>query len=171
MSKTPAAFGLVLLAVIATQFTIANACSGKQVLLQDDFQTLASNWGQTNTHEFVRNGRLVIEPALNHQYKTLSAGNLFSAMDACVGVTMVADGDNSFGAIAFWATDIDNLYEFYVTPRGYFGISRTVNGRWYTVVAYQAAPSVKKGNKQLNLLRLVTKDNRAIAYINGVQVA
>jgi hypothetical protein len=171
----PQIFALAALAFAAALAVspIARACEGNRVLLQDNFQTMASNWGTANDSQSVNAGKLVITPTLDQTYVTLSGGNLFTDMDACVDVAIAKGGPqmvHTYAGLAFWATDYQNYYELMVGPSGTFGVDRILPGRRVSIMEFATSPTVKTGVGQVNRLRVQTKGNTATFYINGTQV-
>lgn len=164
---------IVAVAAVLVVAPIVNACEGNQVLLQDNFQTMASNWGAANDNQAVNNGKMVLTPALNASYVTLDGGYVFTDMDACVNVVLTKGGPkmiHTYGGLAFWATDYQNYYELMAGPSGTFGVDRILPGRRISIMAFATSPAVKSGVGQINQLRVQTKGNTATFYINGTQV-
>jgi hypothetical protein len=153
---------------------IVHACTGNQVLLEDNFQTFASNWGTPDDFHSVKNGQMVLSPPLNLINMYFSSGNIFNDMSACVDVAIATGGPkliNTFGGIAFWSVDVNNTYYMGVGPTGTFSVSRYAGGRYFSIVGWSANPAVKSGLNQVNHLRVVTKGTQATLYINDKQVA
>jgi hypothetical protein len=150
------------------------ACEGNQVLYQDDFKTITSNWGSANDNQAVKDGKMVLKPALNATYVTLSGGNVFTDMDACVDVAITKGGPkmvHTYGGLAFWAADYQNYYELIIGPSGTFGVDRILPGRRVSIMTFATSSAVKSGVGQVNQLRVQTKGSTATLYINGTQVA
>jgi hypothetical protein len=171
----PQTFALAAAAFAATLVVspIVRACEGNQVLLQDDFKTMASNWGAANDNQAVKDGKMVITPALNSTYVMLDGGYVFTDMDACVDVALAKGGPqmvHTYGALAFWGTDYQNYYELMVGPSGTFSVDRILPGRRIVIMEFATSPAVKSGVGQVNRLRVQTKGNAATLYINGTQV-
>ncbi len=171
----PQTFALAAVALVAVLAVspIVRACEGNQVLLQDNFQTMASNWGAANDNQAVNNGKMVLTPALNATYVTLDGGYVFTDMDACVDVALTKGGPkmvHTYGGLAFWGTDYQNYYELMVGPSGTFGVDRILPGRRISIMTFATSPAVKSGVGQVNRLRVQTKGNAATLYINGTQV-
>ena len=166
------AFTMLSIATVLVS-PIAHACQGNQVLLQDNFQTMASNWGAANDNQSVSNGKLVISPALNASYVALDGGYVFTDMDACVDVVLTKGGPklvHTYGGLAFWATDYQDYYELMVGPSGTVGVDRILPGRRISIMTFANSSAVKSGVGQMNQLRVQTKGNTATLYINGTQV-
>jgi hypothetical protein len=169
MSLTLSFAGLVLVSSAAHA-----ACTGSQVLFQDNFQSMASNWGSPDDNHSVKNGMMVVSPPVNQTYTYLNSGNIFTDMSACVDVTATAGGPKQsylWGGLAFWATDVNNQYFFAVAPFGTFSVSRYLNKNFYKVVDWTANAAIKKGLNQVNRLSAVIKGNQATFFVNDTQVA
>ncbi len=166
----------VVMLTVAAALTVApivGACEGNRVLLQDDFKTLASNWGTANDNQSVKDGKMVLTPAFDATYLTLSGGNLFTDMDACVDMALAKGGPkmvHTYGGLAFWATDYRNYYELMIGPSGTFGVDRILPGRRVPIMTFATSPAIKSGLSQVNRLRVQTKGSTATFYINGTQV-
>jgi hypothetical protein len=157
-----------------TSSAVHAGCTGSQVLLQDNFQSMASNWGTADDNHSVKNGMMVISPPVNQTYIYLNSGNIFTDMSACVDLTATTGGAKEgylWGGIGFWATDVNNLYYFAVAPAGTYSVSRYLNNHWYKVVDWTASAAIKKGLNQVNHLSVVTKGNQATFFVNDTQVA
>lgn len=173
MCRQPIALAAVAFAAALAAAPIVQACEGNQVLLQDDFKTMASNWGAASGNQTVKDGKMVLTPALNATYVTLDGGFVFTDMDACVDVVIIKGGPrmvHTYGGFAFWATDHQNYYELMIGPSGTFGVDRIMPGRRITIMPFATSSAVKSGVGQVNRLRVKTKGNIATLYINGIQV-
>jgi hypothetical protein len=161
------------IAAVLAAAQIVSACEGNKILLQDDFKTLASNWGTVSDNQAVKDGKMVLTPSLNATYVTLDSGYLFTDMDACVDVAITKAGPqmvHTYGGIAFWASDYHDYYELMIGPSGTFGVDRILPGRRVSIMPFTDSPAVKRGMGQVNRLRVQTKGNNATLYINGTRV-
>lgn len=168
--------GLVLsfAGFVLTSSAVHAACTGNQVLFQDNFQSMASNWGTPDDNHSVKNGMMVVSPPVDKINIYLSSGNIFTDMSACIDVTAATGGPKEsflYAGFGFWATDINNLYYFAVAPFGTFSVSRYFNNNFYKVVDWTQSAAIKKGLNQTNSLSVVTKGNQATFFINNTQVA
>jgi hypothetical protein len=148
-------------------------CTGSQVLLQDNFQSMASNWGAPDDNHSIKNGMMLISPPMSQVYTYLSSGNIFTDMSACVDVTATTGGPKLsylYAGLAFWATDPNDQYYFAVAPFGTFSVGRYLNKNFYKVVDWTANAAIKKGLNQVNSLSVVTKGNQATFFVNDTQV-
>lgn len=174
MRRGSVVVGVAMLVALALHVPAASACMGSNVLLQDNFQTMAANWGEASDEQFVQNGSFIIKPHVNIEHTTLNKGNVFTDMDACVDLVVASAGPqlmHNYAGLAFWAVDTNNDYEFLVSPQGTFAIYREVAGRWITVTDWAKNPAIKPGLNQVNTLRIVTKGNQATFYVGGTQLA
>jgi len=168
--------GIALLAGVAAIVAapLADACTGIRVLLQDNFQIMTTNWGGANDNVALKNGAMTVSPSLGANYIVLNQGNLFTDMTACVDVAIVQGGPqmvHTFGGIAFWAADINNLYNFVLGPSGTYSIARYVDGRIINIAGFTGDPAIKAGLNQVNHLRVVTRGNQATLFVNDKQIA
>jgi hypothetical protein len=164
---------ILSIAAVLAAAPIVSACEGNQVLLQDDFKTMASNWGPASDNQAVKDGKMVISPTLNATYVTLDGGYLFTDMDACVDVAITKGGPklvHTYGGLAFWATSYQNYYELMIGPSGTFGVDRILPGRRVPIMQFATSSAVKSGIGQVNRLRVQTKGNSATLYINGTKL-
>ena len=149
----------------------ALACKGSQVLFQDNFAILDPAWGNPNQNLSVKDGKLILQPNLNAGFVALNQGNLYNDVDACIKMSMAKSDDPAWGAgLVFWAKDNSNYYALLVSGDGQFSVRRYVNDRALTPVDWRENVSIKKGIGQVNELRVVTRGNRATAYINDTEV-
>ncbi len=113
MSRFRIGLGLSIFAVIILAAPIAHACTGNQVLLQDNFQVWASNWGTPDDFHSIKDGHMVISPPFSQADIYFSQGNIFNDMSACVDVAITTGGPKlgfTFAGIAFWSVDVNNTY-------------------------------------------------------------
>ena len=174
MSRFRIWLGLSTLAATILLAPIVNACTGNQVLLQDNFQVWASNWGTPDDFHSIKNGQMVISPPFSQADIYFSQGNIFNDMSACVDVAITTGGPKlgfTFAGIAFWSVDVNNTYYLGVAPAGTFSVARYVAGRSISIVPWTSNPAVKTGLNQVNHLRVVTKGGQATLYVNDKQVA
>jgi hypothetical protein len=174
MSRFMAGWGLAMIAALVLAAPGANACTGSQVLLADNFQTLTNNWTAADGNHFVKNGQLVVTPPLNGVYMYFNQGNLFTDVSACIDVTMTTAGPkmiNTFAGITFWSVDVNNTYYLGIGPTGTFSVARYVAGRYIAIVGWTGSPAIKTGLNQVNHLQVVTKGTQATLLVNDKQVA
>jgi glucose/mannose transport system substrate-binding protein len=143
---------------------------GAEVLYEDNFTNLDPSWGTPGEILSVREGKLVLKPALNTTQSVLNQSNVFDDADVELQITL-SNGDPGVpGGLVFWAKDYSNFYCFCIDANGSFKISHFVIDRWLNPVGWTQSDSINKGIGQTNKLRVVTKGRQATAYINDKEV-
>ena len=144
--------------------------SSAQVLYEDNFTNLDPSWGTPGEILSVREGKLVLKPALNTTQSVLNQSNVFDDADIELQITL-SNGDPGVpGGLVFWAKDYSNFYCFCIDANGSFKISHFVIDRWLNPVGWTQSDSINKGVGQTNKLRVVVKGRQAAAYINDKEV-
>jgi glucose/mannose transport system substrate-binding protein len=143
---------------------------GGDILYEDDFTNLDPSWGTPGDILSVKDGKLVLKPALNTTQSVLNQSNVFDDADIEVEVTLSSGDPIVAGGLIFWAKDYSNFYCLCVDGKGSFKISHFVTDRWLTPVGWTENDAVSKGVGQNNKLRVVTKGRQATAFINDKQV-
>ena len=93
------------------------------------------------------------------------------ACDASVSLTFEKAEDPVKGSgLVFWAKDYNDYYVLVLTPAGSIEVQRYVGKRWLQPVAWRQIDNARKGENVENILRVVTKGNTAIAYVNGKEI-
>lgn len=159
---------IVLLLLPSVQSVLAG-----EVLLEDNFASVDPGWAAPNEYWKVEAGKLIITPPTpNRSFPLINIANVFDNADITVEVMLAEGGDPSHGGgIVFWGKDRNNYYVFTVYEDGRVGIFRLVANRWLNPVPVAPNDAVKKGFGESNTLRVVTKGNQALAYVNDKQVA
>jgi glucose/mannose transport system substrate-binding protein len=139
---------------------------GGDILYEDDFTNLDPSWGTPGDILSVKDGKLILKPALNTTQSVLNQSNVFDDADIEVEVTLAAGDPIVAGGLIFWAKDYTNFYCLCVDANGSFKISHFVTDRWLTPVGWTETGAVNKGVGQVNKLRVVTKGRQATAFIN-----
>jgi hypothetical protein len=169
----------IMTIAIAAMFAaapIVNACEGNEVLFQDYFRSPREWPTPPDGFHAVRDGKLLIAPALNLAYLTSvhPNGRSLVDMDACVDVALVRGGTqmvHTYGGLAFWIRSRNDYYLIVIGPSGTFAVERWFSNRYLTIVPFTTSTAVKSGPNQVNRLRVTTRGNAAVLYINGIQVA
>jgi glucose/mannose transport system substrate-binding protein len=143
---------------------------GGDILYEDDFTNLDPSWGTAGDILSVKDGKLVLKPALNTTQSVLNQSNVFDDADIEVEVTLSSGDPIVPGGLIFWAKDYSNFYCFSIDANGSFKISHFVIDRWLTPVGWTESNAINKGVGQANKLRIVTKGRQATAYINDKEV-
>src|SRR5215831_6968439 len=151
-------------------FAPVGKASGGEVLYEDNFTNLDPSWGTPGEILSVKEGKLVLKPALNTTQSVLNQSNVFEDADVELQITL-SNGDPGVpGGLVFWAKDYSNFYCFCIDANGSFKISHFVIDRWLNPVGWTQSDSINKGVGQTNKLRVVTKGRQATAYINDKEV-
>jgi glucose/mannose transport system substrate-binding protein len=143
---------------------------GGDILYEDDFTNLDPSWGTPGDILSVKDGKLVLKPALNTTQSVLNQSNVFDDADIQVEVTLSSGDAIVAGGLIFWAKDYSNFYCLCVDADGSFKISHFVTDRWLTPVGWTESAAVNKGIGQVNKLRVVIKGRQATAFVNDQQV-
>ena len=147
------------------------ALADPQPLFEDTFGALDPSFGTPGPTLNVSGGMLQMNPGTGIVIALYQVG--FFA-DADISATFnctagdAAMGNNNAG-ILFWAVDKSNFYQAVAGTDGTCEINRLSGGRWL-YPATGSSPAVKKGLNAANVLRVVTKGNQAMFYINGTKV-
>src|SRR5262245_39150109 len=144
--------------------------SAAEVLYEDNFTNLDPSWGTPGEILSVREGKLVLKPALNTTQSVLNQANVFDDADVELQITLSNGDPGVAGGLVFWAKDYSNFYCFSIDANGSFKISHFVIDRWLNPVGWTESDSINKGVGQTNKLRVVTKGRQATAYINDKEV-
>ena len=151
----------------------ANACKGSKILFADDFRDADPAWPVDTTNLYaIGDGKFTITPvataAPNVMWIALYGGSLFGDVDMCVTLTFPAGegvGEQS-GGLAFWGTDINNVYRFGISPGGTASIIRWQNGKVLFPVSWRKADAIKTAPGATNTLRVTLNGMSATTYIN-----
>ena len=143
---------------------------GADILYEDDFTNLDPSWGTPGDILSVREGKLVLKPALNTTQSVLNQSNVFDDADIEVQVALSSGDPVVPAGLIFWAKDYSNFYCFSIDANGSFKVSHFVVDRWLVPVGWTESAAIRKGIGQPNKLRVVTKGRQATAYINDKEV-
>jgi hypothetical protein len=109
-----ARFWTLCVCALATLLSLApfGEVSGAEVLYEDNFTNLDPSWGTPGEILSVREGKLVLKPALNTTQSVLNQANVFDDADVELQITL-SNGDPGVpGGLVFWAKDYSNFYCF-----------------------------------------------------------
>src|SRR5215469_15934237 len=144
--------------------------SAGDVLYEDNFTNLDPSWGTPGEILSVKEGRLVLKPALNTTQSVLNQSNLFEDAETEVQITLSSGDPNVPGGLVFWGKDYSNFYCLCIDANGSFKVSHFVVDRWLNPVGWTESDAINKGVGQTNKLRVVTKGRQATAYINDKEI-
>ncbi len=143
---------------------------GGDVLYEDNFTNLDPSWGTPGDILSVKDGKLILKPALNTTQSVLNQSNVFDDADIAVDVILSTGDPIVPGGLIFWAKDYSNFYCLSIDANGSFKISHFVTDRWLSPVGWTKSEAMNTGLGQVNKLRVVTKGRQATAYINDKEV-
>jgi tetratricopeptide (TPR) repeat protein len=142
----------------------------QKILYEDDFSRLDPSWGIFGDILSVKDGKLVLKPALNTTQSVLNLFNIFNDADIQVEVALASGATIVEGGLTFWAKDYTDFYSLFIDANGSFRISHFVNGRWLILVGWTKSEAINKGVGKVNKLRVVTKGAQMTAFINDKQI-
>ncbi len=143
---------------------------GGDILYEDNFTNLDPSWGTPGDILSVKDGKLMLKPALNTTQSVLNQSNVFDDADIAVDVILSTGDPIVPGGLIFWAKDYSNFYCLSIDASGSFKISHFVTDRWLSPVGWTKSDAIVQGIGQVNKLRVVTKGRQATAYINDKEV-
>ena len=82
---------------------------GGDVLYEDNFTNLDPSWGTPGEILSVKEGKLVLKPALNTTQSVLNQSNVFDDADTEVTITLSSGDPIVPGGLIFWAKDYGNF--------------------------------------------------------------
>jgi uncharacterized protein len=142
----------------------------QKILYEDDFSRLDPSWGIFGDILSVRDGKLVMKPAVNTTQSVLNLFNTFNDADIQVEVGLASGAPVVVGGLIFWAKDYADFYCLRIDANGSFEISHFVASRWLIPVGRTKSEAINKGLGKINKLRVVTKGPQMTAFINDQQV-
>ncbi len=162
-------FHISALIALLSLAPIRNVCGG-EVLYEDNFTNLDPSWGTPGEILSVKDGKLILKPALNTTQSVLNQSNVFDDADIAVDIILSAGDPIVPGGLIFWAKDYSNFYCLSIDANGSFKISHFVTDRWLSPVGWTKSEAMNTGIGQVNNLRVVTKGRQATAYVNDKEV-
>lgn len=145
------------------------ACEGKKVLFEDNFNELQSTWDGSPNEVKVEDGRMVVSSKADWTVWVPNTASVYDDIDMCVDVTTVeaVDPKTNFVGLVFWYADDKNFYTVETDASGNASIWRKQRGKWLEQINWTKVPTLHIGDGAMNRLRVVTKGNTATFYING----
>jgi hypothetical protein len=140
--------------------------------LRNKFTSLDPGWGSPDKAFEVKDGKLVVQPAVKETYSAVYEGNIFpNDMDVSVTMKFVKAEDPTWGAgLLFWSKGLKDFYGLLINANGWFTIQRRVGDRFINPVSWRENAAINKGVGADNLLRVVTKGTQAKVYVNDKEV-
>jgi uncharacterized protein len=142
----------------------------QKILYEDDFSRLDPSWGIFGDILSVKDGKLVLKPAVNTNQSVLNLFNIFNDADIQVQVALASGASIVEGGLTFWAKDYTDFYCLFIDANGSFKISHFVAGRWLIPIEWTKSEAINRGVGKVNKLRVVTKGGQMTAFINDKQI-
>ena len=134
--------------------SVAAACEGGRVLMDDSFAKLNPAWGVSldQKTEKIDDKGLAVDYAPGGVKRALSQWGFFDNAVACASYTVeykCTDPEKCetqpYVGLVVWGVDLANYYAFEVAPLvGIYSVQRLQDNRWLTPVAWAELPGGKK---------------------------
>jgi len=148
------------------------ACEGTTTIFEDEFRDDSGGWSFAPAIR-VENSSLVVVAPANNVLKSLNIANTVKKADICVETTF-KDAPTSkipvSAGLMFWSTDFNNYYSLQIQVNGAVGIWRYQSGTWLGLRQNTEDSSVKKGQGEVNTLRVKASDKIVSLFVNGVLI-
>jgi len=148
----------------------AAPCSGKHVLMADDFAAVPSGFqGESTSAE---NGRFKAKPRPSYR-QIFTYGRKFSGdLDICILVQIpgrFVSSDDTWAGLIFGASDSKNFYAFVINPSGQASLFQVKSGKLSPAIDWRDMDDVKSDPGAKNLIRVVVQSQLATLFVNGVK--
>jgi hypothetical protein len=74
--------------------------------------------------------------------------------------------DNNLGLLVRYQEDNEHFYWFQISSDGYFSVDLWEEGKWTSLVPWEASPAIQQGLNATNRLRLVCRGSEFQFYVN-----
>ncbi|MHA1554969.1 MAG: hypothetical protein ACTSU0_11230 [Alphaproteobacteria bacterium] len=147
-------------------------CPGLDILLEDEFEQLASPWGAPDGQFLVEDGSLVVTPGSGTDYWREHAGGVYDDIDMCLTVTVRRgiDPTEAKAGVIFWYQDVNNFYVLQIAPNRMASVWRRQRGKWLEQLPWQRVEVANAGDGGVNELRVTTVDDMATFFVNGSNI-
>lgn len=158
--------------IVVSVLVLASVSWGGSVLYEDKFTSLDPGWGAADNSFDIKDGKMVVQPAVKQSYTAMYEGNIFpNDMDASISMKFAKAEDPTWGAgLLFWGKGSNDFYGVLINANGWFTVQRRVGDRFINPVSWREDAAIKKGPGVDNRLRVVTKGTKATVYINDKEV-
>ena len=165
--------GAAALLLLASGSAAFATCEGTTVLFEDRFDALQPTWGAPTDSFKAEGGRLVVAPEPDSYFWANNRASLYDDIDMCVTMTTITgmDPEDAKAGLLFWYVDANNFYVLEFAPNGKASVWRRQRGKWLEQVEWQDVEGANSGDGAVNELRVVTKGDQAVLYINGSEFA
>jgi hypothetical protein len=141
------------------------------ILLQDDFETRKSYWGNLTKFWNISNGHMALYPQLNQFYSVFAQRGPFVDASVEIDVTMARGTDLTRpGGLIFWCKDNQDFYVLEINMTGFYAVYRRLHGKWIQIVRAVPVAAINQGVGQSNHLQVITQGSRAQLYVNDQEL-
>jgi hypothetical protein len=96
--------------------------------------------------------------------------NSISTGDICADVVFGDSHQQSGAGLMVWGQDFNNFYDLQIRRDGFVGIWRYQDGKWLALLEDRPDNSVKKGNGEVNRLRIRATESSLTFFVNSTKV-
>ena len=116
---------------------------------------------------------MVVAPEPAAYFWRTNQASLYDDIDMCVAMTTIegVEPEDSKAGLVFWYVDDNNYYVFEYAPNGKASVWRRQRGRWLEQVPWGDVEGAHAGDDLTNELRVVTRGERAVFYVNETEFA
>jgi len=158
--------------LIASGNAASAACQGTTILFEDRFDAFQPSWGEANDPFRADGGQMMVAPRPAADFWRVNQANLYDDIDMCVTLTTIAgiDPEESKAGLVFWYVDPNNFYALEYAANGKASVWRRQRGKWLEQIGWKDVEGAKPGDGGANELRIVTRGDRATAYVNETEL-
>jgi len=167
MNKLTLIFAIVSICGIVQN---VSACEGKTVIYEDNFANDTGGWVLLPSMVDVEKSSLVINAAAKTNQKTLNFVNPIPAGDICTDVVFGDNHPETAAGLLVWGQDFSNFFVLQIRHQGSVGIWRMQDNKWLPLIQDRADSSVKKGNAELNRLRIRATETSLSFFVNNAKI-
>jgi hypothetical protein len=148
---------------------LTQACSGKHVLMADDFGAVPKGWEGASTR--VVRGKLRLRAHAGGRVWYTYGRMLSGDIDICITVQIprrfVYSSDTNAGVV-FAAKDSKDFYAFLIDPSGRAALFEARKGQLSIAVNWHDMPAIRTDPGSDNELRVAIRGGKAMLFVNGV---
>jgi hypothetical protein len=148
-----------------------NISNFQTVVLQENFSG-AKNWSLTNGAKIKDGGLFHRQPHVKHYGASIWTGRDFTNVDFSVDAKKVNGPDNvPYGLVTrIGGNNYQDFYYLLISGNGTWVMGKHSHGSWQKKGKWRKNKIINQGDQSTNRLRLVTKGNAIVGYINGKKV-
>ncbi|MGK7945784.1 MAG: hypothetical protein AB4058_15080 [Microcystaceae cyanobacterium] len=163
--------GLGLFWVYGELIEPINLNNFNKVVLEDNFSA-AKKWSLTKGGAIKDGGLFHRQPNVKHYGASIWTGQDFTDVDFSADAKKVNGPDNvPYGLITrVGGKSYQDFYYLLIAGNGTWVMGKHSDGTWEKQGDWRKSKIINQGNQSTNRLRLVTKGNLIVGYINGQRV-